>query len=128
MAFRVLIVDDSPAMRSFIRKVLDLSGFDASICVEAGDGIEALAVLEQDWIDVILTDINMPNMNGVAFLQRLKESGLTRSIPVVVISTDATDHRVQEMLALGAKGYIPKPFAPEILRDELERVLKVTHG
>ena len=60
MAYRVLITDDSPAMRSFVRRVIELSGFELSACFEAGDGAEALAVLKNEWVDAILTDINMP--------------------------------------------------------------------
>ncbi|MBC7926201.1 MAG: response regulator, partial [Bryobacteraceae bacterium] len=93
--------------------------------LEAGDGAEGLQVLSREWVDVILTDINMPTMNGVQFLEQLGLSSITSSIPVVVVSTDATDRRMKEMLALGAKGYIKKPFAPETLRDELDRVLGV---
>ncbi len=63
MAYRVLIVDDSPAMRSFVRRVMELSGFDVSNCFEAGDGEEALKLLGSEWVDAILTDINMPRMD-----------------------------------------------------------------
>jgi two-component system chemotaxis response regulator CheY len=124
MAFTVLIVDDSPAMRSFVKRVLDLSGFDMSICHEAGNGQEALDLLAQEWVDVVLTDINMPVMNGEAFVQNLAANEALRSIPVIVVSTDRTEDRVRQMIALGAKGYVKKPFQPEELRQELEKVLE----
>ena len=123
MAYSVLIVDDSPVMRSFIRRVLNMSGFEVGECNEAGNGIEALAQLSAHRVDVILTDINMPGMNGEELLRRLSADGTLKTTPAVVISTDATNERIVRMIELGAKGYMAKPFTPETLRDELERVL-----
>jgi two-component system, chemotaxis family, chemotaxis protein CheY len=123
MAYSVLIVDDSPVMRSFIRRVLGLSGFEVGETMEAGSGEEALAQLGTHRVDVILTDINMPGMNGEELLRRIEADGVLKTIPTVVISTDATKERIMRMLALGAQGYMSKPFTPELLREELERVL-----
>ncbi|HLH04392.1 MAG TPA: response regulator [Bryobacteraceae bacterium] len=128
MKLRILIVDDSPAMRSFIKRVLDLSGIETESLLEAGDGAEALELLDREWVDVILTDINMPRMNGEEFVRRLSESGLTESLPVIVISTDATSVRKEHMTGLGARGYLGKPFQPEQLREEMERVLGVSNA
>ena len=127
MAFNVMIVDDSPAMRVFVRRVLDLSGFAVGALWEAANGVEALEQLGRHWVDVILTDINMPGMDGEQFVRELERDEVLRSIPVIVISTDGTEHRVQQMLTLGAKGYVKKPFLPETLRAELEHVLGVCH-
>jgi two-component system chemotaxis response regulator CheY len=127
MAYRVLIVDDSPAMRAFVRRVICLSGVDVVDCFEAGNGREALAVLADQWVDVILTDINMPVMDGEQLLERLQAEDLLRSIPTVIISTDATRHRVERLRELGACGYIAKPFLPENLREVLERHLGAPH-
>ncbi len=123
MAYSVLIVDDSPVMRSFIRRVLTLSGFEVGECVEAGNGVEALAQLSAHRVDIILTDINMPGMNGEELLLKLQADGTLKTTPAVVISTDATNERIVRMIELGAQGYMSKPFSPESLRDELERVL-----
>lgn len=128
MALDVLIVDDSPAMRSFIGRVLDLSGMEIGERLEAGHGAEALEILNRSWVDVILTDINMPVMNGEEFLTAVCARGDLRTVPVVVVSTDSTGSRVERMMSLGAKGYVKKPFSPELLRGELERVLEVSHG
>jgi two-component system chemotaxis response regulator CheY len=125
MAYRVLIVDDSPAMRTFVRRVIDLSGFELSDCFEASNGGEALDLLRNEWVDAILTDINMPGMDGQEFLRRLSQDEMLRSIPAIVISTDATSHRMASMASLGARGYVTKPFLPETLRAELERTLGV---
>jgi len=128
MAFRVLIADDSPAMRLVIRRVIQLSGFAVDSFVEAADGEQALCVLRRQAVDVVLTDINMPNMNGEQLMIALQTDGKLKTLPVVVVSTDATRHRIDRMLDLGARGYITKPFQPEALREELERVLGVTHA
>ena len=123
MAYRVLVVDDSAAMRAFIRRVFDLSGLDVEKLYEASDGQDALALLDVEWVDVILTDINMPGMNGEEFIRRLSESGLAETTPIIVVSTDATAARRESLLRLGARGYLSKPFAPETLQNEIERVL-----
>lgn len=127
MAFSVLIVDDSPVMRGFIRRVMTLSGFEVGECFEAADGEEALAQLQQHPVDVILTDINMPKMNGEELLRRLETDERFRSVPTLVVSTDATKQRILRMLSLGAEGYMTKPFSPEALREELERILGDRH-
>jgi len=108
-----------------VRRVLDLSGIDVGICLNAGHGGEALDLLRSQWVDVILTDINMPTMDGEQLLKALESDETLRTIPVIVISTDSTQHRVQSMLTLGAKGYVTKPFLPETLREEMEKVLGV---
>jgi|SRR5580704_5113200 two-component system chemotaxis response regulator CheY len=127
MALRVLIVDDSPVMRAFVRRVLDISGLDVADTFEAGDGQEALNMLEHEWVDVVLTDINMPNMDGEEFVTKLGERGLLPLVTVVVVSTDATTTRMEHLKALGAHGYLSKPFQPESLRAEIERALEVRH-
>jgi two-component system chemotaxis response regulator CheY len=125
MAYRVLIIDDSPAMRAFVRRVIELSGFELSHCFEAGDGEEALELLRREWVDAILTDINMPGVDGEEFLRRLAADEMLRSIPTIVISTDATENRISRLMSLGARGYVTKPFRPETLRTEFERILGV---
>ena len=124
MPLRVLIVDDSPAMRAFIRRVVQLSGLEVAAYFQAGEGREALRLLAGEKVDVILTDINMPGMDGGQFVAHLQADRLLQAIPVVVVSTDATAGRMQQMLALGASGYVTKPFSPEVLRQELDRVLE----
>jgi len=128
MAYNVLIVDDSPAMRSFVRRVMELSGLPVGRCLEAGNGQEALDLLRQEWVDVVLTDLNMPTMDGEQFVRHMEQDEAFRSIPVVVVSTDHSDQRVQRLLTLGAKGYVTKPFLPETLREELERALGGLHA
>lgn len=124
MSFRVLIVDDSPAMRGFVHRVLDSSGLQLGAVFEAGDGLEALDLLAREWVDVILTDINMPRMDGETFVTRLSQSPAYAEVPVIVISTDATSARREHLYALGVRGYLAKPFTPEMLREEIEKVME----
>jgi two-component system, chemotaxis family, chemotaxis protein CheY len=128
MAYRIMIVDDSRSMRAFVRRVMDLSGFEVDSCLNASNGAEALALLNEQPVDIVLTDINMPEMNGEDFVRQMAEREELRSIPVVVVSTDGTQNRIRRLLDLGAKGYVVKPFSPEALRAELERVLEVENG
>jgi two-component system chemotaxis response regulator CheY len=123
MSYSVLVVDDSAAMRGFIRRVLDMSGFDVGEVFEAGDGLEALAILEDSMIDVVLTDVNMPRMNGEELMLHLREDADLSEVPVLVLSADSSEARVGRMMAAGARGYLPKPLSPERLRTELDRVL-----
>jgi two-component system chemotaxis response regulator CheY len=121
----VLVVDDSPVMRSFIKRVLALSGVPTTEIHEAGDGACALELLGRSPVDLVLSDINMPNMNGSELMRRMKAAPSLSTIPVIVISTDSSHLRVESMLELGARGYIHKPFQPESLRAEIERVLEL---
>jgi two-component system chemotaxis response regulator CheY len=115
-------------MRLVIRRVIELSGFAVDLFVDAADGEQALCALRRQPVDVVLTDINMPVMNGEQFIVALRADEKLKTLPVVVVSTDATRHRIERMLELGAQGYITKPFQPEALREELERVLGVPHA
>ncbi len=127
MALQILIVDDSPAMRAFIRRVVRLSGIEVDQYLEAANGAEALDKLAANPVDAVLTDINMPVMDGEQFVRAMREEGPFQSTPVIVISTDATANRIHAMQALGAVGYLQKPFGPEQLRNELDRVLGAHH-
>lgn len=127
MSLRIMIVDDSPAMRTFIGRIIQLSGLDVACCIQASNGMEALNLLREELVDVVLSDINMPVMDGEQLLRELANDAALRKIPVVVVSTDSTDLRRTRMLELGARGYVRKPFAPETLRYELEMALGETH-
>jgi two-component system chemotaxis response regulator CheY len=128
MAFHLMIVDDSPAMRAFIVRVIWLSGLEVGVCMQASNGQEALDLLRSNWIDIVLTDINMPIMNGEEFVTRLEQDEMLRTIPVLVVSTDGSESRVQRMMSLGAKGYVKKPFTPELLRGTMEQLLGVANA
>ncbi|MBA3015656.1 MAG: response regulator [Proteobacteria bacterium] len=123
MAFNILVVDDSETMRAVIKKTVAMSGVQIGDIREAANGKEALQVLQDVWIDVVLSDINMPVMGGVEFLREVKRDEVLRNIPVIFVSTEASQARIDEVTTLGAAGYVKKPFMPEKIRDILLDVL-----
>ena len=119
----VLIVDDSWAMRKFIRKQIQASGAPVEECFEADHGKQALETVKSRRVDMVFTDINMPEMDGVEMTRALRADPATAAIPVVVVSSDSEFSRRQEFEPLGTMGYLEKPFTPERLRGEVERLL-----
>lgn len=125
MSFNVLIVDDSNAMRAVIKKVVTLSGFKMDKCLEAGNGRQAMELLADSWIDVIISDINMPEVNGLELLDLLAQNETLKEIPVIMITTEGSEQRMKEAFARGAKGFIKKPFLPEDIKKVLYEVIGV---
>lgn len=125
MSFNVLIVDDSNAMRAVIKKIITLSGFQMDKCLEAGNGKQAMELLSDQWVDVIVSDINMPEVNGLELLDLLAKNETLKEIPVIMITTEASEQRMKEAFARGAKGFIKKPFLPEEIKKVLYEVIGV---
>ncbi|MGH9814639.1 MAG: response regulator [Candidatus Acidiferrales bacterium] len=120
----VLIVDDSSVMRKIIERCLRQSGMKLKNIHEANDGYEGLSILQENAVDLILCDINMPTMDGLEFLQALATSEEARRIPVVMITTEGSEDRVYEALSNGARGYIRKPFTAEQLKEQVGPLLE----
>ncbi len=118
-----LVVEDSAIMRDFI--VSSLSTFPDLRPVEVANGFEALKILPQQEVDIILTDINMPDINGLELLSFLKNHPTYRTIPVVIISTEKSENDRKRGLALGADDYLTKPFQPAELQFIVRRILKL---
>ncbi|MBI5878741.1 MAG: response regulator [Chloroflexi bacterium] len=123
MAYNVMVVDDSAVMRSIIIKTLRLSGMPLGTVLEAANGVEALSLTDNNWIDLALVDINMPVMNGEELLDRLRANPETADMPVVVVSTESSDTRINSLMRKGA-GFVHKPFSPESLRNTLKKFLE----
>jgi two-component system, chemotaxis family, chemotaxis protein CheY len=123
MPYNILIVDDSKSMRQILRKILVVSGFKLGECLEASNGEEALNILESNWVDLILSDIHMPVMDGFGLLRALREHQDWSQLPVVLVTTESNEDRIQEAISLGAKGYIRKPFKPEEIRARLYEII-----
>ena len=117
----VLIVDDSSTMRKIITRSLRQAGFILDEITEAGDGFEGLSALDRVKVDLILSDINMPNMDGLDFVKRVRARGITT--PVVMITTEGGDDIIREALSSGASDSIRKPFTPDHLQEKLGRYL-----
>ena len=114
MALNVLVVDDSTTMRRVITRTLGMSGLPIGDVHEAPNGAEALAVLGRAKVDLALLDLNMPIMNGIEALERIRLNDQTRELPVVVVSTEGSEPRIERVRSLAA-GFVRKPFAPENL-------------
>ncbi|MFO8164179.1 MAG: response regulator [Thermodesulfobacteriota bacterium] len=123
MAFNVLIVDDSSSMRAIVKKTIQVSGFNIGEFLEAADGTEAIKILTHKWVDLVLTDINMPNMTGLELISEMNKDEILKSIPVVMVTTEGREKRIQESMEMGASGYIKKPFVPEEIKNILNSIM-----
>jgi two-component system chemotaxis response regulator CheY len=121
---KALIVDDSSVMRKIVERSLRQAGIELSAVVEAANGVEALAVLGRTKVDLILSDINMPVMDGLEFVRQLQSVEEAKNIPVVMITTEGSESNVMQALSLGAKGYIRKPFTPDQVKEYVLPVLE----
>lgn len=119
MPIDILIVDDSAAIRKILQRVLSQTEVPLGKILEAGDGEEALAVLKSETVGLILTDINMPKMDGLQLLTALKADEATKAIPVIMITTEGSSNKVMEAVSKGAVGYLRKPFTSEQIKDKL---------
>ena len=116
---RVLIVDDSSVMRKIVERSLRQAGLPIAQVLEAGNGAEALAVLQQGKVDLILCDINMPVMDGLEFVKQLSSVENARGVPVVMITTEGSEGHVMQALSAGARGYVRKPFTPDQIKEHV---------
>ena len=123
MSYSILIVDDSLPMRSVIKRTLKAAGYGSADLLEAANGQEAIDLLKNNWVDIIITDYNMPVMNGLEFIKAIKKEEESKDIPVVVISTEGNESKIKEFMDCGAVGYITKPFAAEAIRDLIVKIL-----
>jgi two-component system chemotaxis response regulator CheY len=126
MSANVLIVDDSKTIRQMVKKTMKIAGLDVGQVYEASNGIEALAQLSDHEVAVMVVDINMPTMNGIQLLTRMKQNDRLKDIPIVIASTEGSQQRIEQMSEYGASGYVRKPFHPEQLRDVLKPLVGVT--
>ena len=122
---RALIVDDSSVMRKIVERALRQAGLDPLVVHEAGSGTEGLELLRARQVDLILSDINMPSMDGLEFLRQIRAQNLAPGIPVVMITTASSEEHVTQAIQAGAQGYIRKPFTAEQVK---ERVLPLVHA
>jgi two-component system, chemotaxis family, chemotaxis protein CheY len=122
----VLIVDDSAIMRQMVIKALTLTGVSIGELHQAANGSEGLAIVEKHWVDLVLVDINMPVMNGQEMIERLRARSESESLPIVVVSTDGSQARI-EMMNRHHADFVQKPFTPETLREVIIRATGATY-
>lgn len=123
MSFNLLIVDDSAIVRSVLKKTIAITDLDIGTILEAGNGEEALEVLKSNWVDLIFLDINMPKMNGMEFMSRLRNDEKLESTPVIVVSTEGSKERKDELFGHDIKAYLRKPVTAEQLTQTVKQVL-----
>jgi two-component system chemotaxis response regulator CheY len=123
MALNILVVDDSTAIRKILIRVLRQTALAIGEIFEARDGLEALDVVRNNPLNLVLSDINMPNMDGLGLLAELKGDDRWRNLPVVMITTEGSEDKVGQAIRLGSAGYIRKPFTAEQIQEKIGSLL-----
>jgi len=123
-ALRVLIVDDSAVMRKIVDRSLRQAGLEIKEVLEAGNGVEALGRIKETRVDLILTDINMPTMDGLELVRQLQTVENAKGVPIVMITTEAGEAHVVQAISSGARGYIRKPFTPDQIKERIIPLLQ----
>lgn len=122
---QALIVDDSSVMRKIVERALRQAGLDSLTVHEAGSGTEGLELLRAKNVDLILSDINMPSMDGLEFLRQIRAQNLAVGVPVVMITTESSEEHVKQAIQAGARGYIRKPFTADQVKERVLPLVKV---
>jgi len=120
--FDLLIVDDSKAIRKILQRVLHTAEIPLRNIYEAGDGLEALAILKANNVTLVVSDINMPNMDGLQLLTQIRANEAWKELPVIMITTEGSQAKVVEAAQLGANGYVRKPFTPQQIKAALSGI------
>jgi len=123
MSFNILIVDDSRTIRSVIRKTLLIAGVPTGELYEASNGLEGLQIMKDNWVDLCFADINMPVMNGIEMIEKMLTDQMLEKLPVVIVSTEGSKTRIEELFRKGVRAYLRKPITPEIIRNVVKEVL-----
>jgi two-component system chemotaxis response regulator CheY len=121
MAKTILTADDSASMRQMVTFTLKGAGYEV---VEAVDGKDGLSMISQSKVDMIITDLNMPNMDGIEMIRNVRAMAQYKFIPIILLTTESQDGKKKEGKAAGATGWITKPFKPEQLLAVIKKVLK----
>lgn len=125
MSLNILVVDDSDTVRAVIAKTLELAEVPVSELFQAANGKEALDILADNWVDMVFADINMPVMSGIEMVEKMNEDGLLKTIPVVIVSTEGSATRVEQLKRKGISAYLRKPFTPELLKSVVDEIVGV---
>ncbi len=116
---KALIVDDSSVMRKIVERALRQAGIPLGAVLEASSGKEGLDALRREKVQLILSDINMPLMDGLEFLRTLRGERLAEGVPVVMITTESSEEHVRQAIAAGAQGYLRKPFTADQVKERV---------
>jgi two-component system chemotaxis response regulator CheY len=117
MAYTIMVVDDSETIRAVLERTIGMTRLPVDAVIQAVNGKDALAKLADTWVDIVFTDINMPEMNGIQLVDAMVNHAEYKDIPVVIVSTEGSQARIEELRKKGIRGYLRKPFTPENIRD-----------
>jgi two-component system chemotaxis response regulator CheY len=126
MAINILVVDDSAVMRSMIIKTIKNTGIEVGEVHQASNGAEGLEVVDNNWLDLLFIDVNMPIMDGMEMLEKVRKNPITMDMPVLIVSTESNSARIKIIDGQYA-GFVHKPFTPEVLKEKILDVLGVMH-
>jgi two-component system chemotaxis response regulator CheY len=126
MAFNILIVDDSSTMRGMVKKVLGMTQLPLGEMWEASNGREGLEKMRVNWVDLVLADLNMPDMTGQEMIEEMKKDPLLSALPVVVVSSEGDRALLDHLAQRGVNEVVRKPFEASLLRQVIERALGAT--
>ena len=125
---KIVIADDSALARMFIRRCLEIAGLGDSEFIEAGDGAEALEKLKEIHADMLVTDLTMPNMNGVELLRRISASPRLAGLPILVVTSAGNEEQRKQLLELGATRILSKPISPPMLVEAIDAVFGISQS
>jgi len=123
MPYNILLVDDSETVRAVLARTLDMAGVPVQTLFQAANGQEALAIMRENWVDLVFSDINMPEMSGVEMIERMLQDDLLGTVPVVIVSTEGSKTRIDSLIEKGVRAYIRKPFTPEKVKAVVDQLL-----
>lgn len=124
MAINILVVDDSAVMRSMIIKTIKNTGIELGEIHQAGNGADGLEIMDEHWLDLLFIDVNMPVMDGMEMLSKVRENPTTKDMPILIVSTESNSERIK-IIDEQYAGFVHKPFTPEMLREKILSVLGV---
>lgn len=119
MSAKVLVVDDSVSVRQQVRVTLEQQGFEV---VEACDGLEGVATIASGNLDCVVCDVNMPNMNGIEMIKKVKADGANEALPILMLTTEGAKELIMQAKAAGASGWIVKPFKADLLVAAVQKL------
>jgi two-component system chemotaxis response regulator CheY len=128
VSYKILVVDDSPVSRKMVCRAVEMSGLDVGEILEASNGREALDLIANAWVDIVLADINMPVMSGAEMVAEMAKTDFMSVTPVVIISSEKSEKRQEDLKSLGIAAYLPKPFRPEQVKQIVEKLLREKGG
>lgn len=125
MSYTIMIVDDSSTIRDIIERILIIVGVPLRKIIKCGNGLEAKEILKNNDIDLVITDIHMPLMDGVSLIKVMKEEEKLKNIPIIVITSEESEKRKVELISMGVNDFLLKPFTPEKIRNTIKSILGV---